>query len=64
VAWRVHATAAAIYEQLGDAYLVKFHSQVRDDILLDLADSLAETEPLHSTILRHVQLGKPTLNTI
>ena len=64
VAWRVHDTAAAIHQQLGDAYMVKYHSQVRDDILLDLADSLAETEPLHSTILRHVQIGKLALNPI
>ena len=60
VAWRVHDTAAELHRKTGDTYLEKHHSQVRDDILLELADSLSETEPLHSSILSRVQREKPS----
>jgi DNA-binding winged helix-turn-helix (wHTH) protein/tetratricopeptide (TPR) repeat protein len=59
MAWRVHDTAVDVNKQTGDAYLVKHHSQIRDDILLELADSLSENEPLHSTIVRRVRVGNP-----
>ena len=55
VAWRVHQTAAAVHQQTGDNYLVRSHLQNRDDILLELADSVPEGESLHSSILQRVK---------
>lgn len=64
VAWRVHETAAAVNKQTGDADLAEHHSQIRDDILSKLADSLSESEPLHYAILRQVRASKRSVKSL
>lgn len=63
IAWRVHQTAASVHQQLGDDYLARHHLQNRDDILLELADSVPEGEPLHSSIIHRVKSASPFLSS-
>ena len=53
VAWRVHQTAMDLHQQTGDVVLLKHHRELRDNILMELADSIPESEPLHWSIMRN-----------
>ncbi|HSE21271.1 MAG TPA: AAA family ATPase [Pyrinomonadaceae bacterium] len=55
VAWRVHETAAAVYEKTADSTLVTYHSQKREEILTKMAHSLDEDSHLRFSILAGVE---------
>ena len=50
-AWRVHATAVALYEGTGNRVAVKQHRARSRATILRLANSLAAEEPLRTTFL-------------
>ena len=50
-AWRVHATAAALYEGTGNNVAVAHHHARSRATILTLANSLAAEEPLRTTFL-------------
>ncbi len=50
-AWRVHATAAALYDRMGNVESAARHRQLSRATLLKIADSLAPEEPLRQTFL-------------
>jgi hypothetical protein len=50
-AWRVHATAAALYEGTGNSVAVAHHQARSRATILTLANSLAAEEPLRTTFL-------------
>jgi DNA-binding winged helix-turn-helix (wHTH) protein len=50
-AWRVHATAAHIDEQAGDLQAARSHRDSSCRIILGLANSMPEEEPLRKTFL-------------
>ena len=50
-AWRVHATAAALYDRIGNVGSAKRHRQLSRATILKIADSLAPEEPLRKTLL-------------
>ena len=51
VAWRVHATAAALYAQTGDAQKAERHHSRAGTLILQLANSFREGEPLQKSLL-------------
>ncbi len=50
-AWRVHATAAELYERTGDSELAKDQRELSRATILKLAHSLPAEEPLRRTFL-------------
>jgi len=50
-AWRVHATAAALYEGTGNRGAVEQHRERSRATIRRLANSLAAEEPLRTTFL-------------
>jgi hypothetical protein len=50
-AWRVHATAADLYERTGDREMVERERERSRATILRLASSLAEDEPLRTAFL-------------
>ena len=50
-AWRVHATAAALYKRMGKSDVAEQHRALSRATILQLANSLPADEPLRSTFL-------------
>jgi hypothetical protein len=50
-AWHVHATAAALYERMGNASVRAHHRSLSRSTILQLAQSLGAEEPLRTTFL-------------
>jgi DNA-binding winged helix-turn-helix (wHTH) protein len=50
-AWRVHATAAALYARMGHSDVADHHRALSRTTILQLANSLPADEPLRSTFL-------------
>jgi tetratricopeptide (TPR) repeat protein len=50
-AWRVHATAAALCDRMGNGESANRHQQLSRATILKIADSLAPEEPLRKTFL-------------
>jgi len=49
--WRVHATAAELYERKGNTELAEYHLTLSRDTVMKLANSLPQDEPLRKTFL-------------
>ena len=50
-AWRVHATAAELYQRMKSRELAKRHLALSRDTIMKLANSLPAEEPLRQTFL-------------
>jgi hypothetical protein len=57
-AWRVHATAAELYERTGNSGVADHHRDLSRATLLQLAQSLPEAEPLRHTFLSAPAVAK------
>jgi hypothetical protein len=57
-AWRVHATAAALYECTGDSGMADHHRDLSRTTILYLAQSLPAEEPLRHTFLSAPAVAK------
>jgi hypothetical protein len=54
-AWRVHATAARVFRESGDAAAAASHRLRAHAILRQLADSLDSSDPLRAALLQSVE---------
>lgn len=56
-AWRIYETAWELYVKTGQRNLAEHYSQLRNETLRGLADSLAEEEPLRQSFLDAISSG-------
>ncbi|MBV8145519.1 MAG: hypothetical protein JO184_10975 [Gammaproteobacteria bacterium] len=57
-AWRVHATAAALFDRIGNVESAERHRELSRATILKIADSLAPEEPLRKAFLSAVPVAE------
>jgi len=57
-AWRVHATAAELYQRMGERDAAEKHRELSSATIMKLADSLPVEEPLRQVFLSAPRVRK------